>query len=440
MKYGPGKLMTIVWATCILTWTILPFQLTQNKFSILGLFIFFSFILFFLLGTYIRKIIKLKKSDLDWNNVSVLNANKILEFFSFIASLLLLIDYQGSNVFDLTETYKLRSDQADALLNASSSNSSIAFQIAFLIYPVGNVYIALKIIYEKNIAYFKLLLFGFLPIFLASFVMGGRVPIFYAAVIAFLSWRIRKNFNKELGHTPLISLKGNFKKVLITFVAVLLTCISVYYFAAVFFVRADVVGGSEGMFVIAEEVWGIKFTGAGSAILFTLFGNNAAFLIFIFSWYLVQGLLMSNILFINYDGPLQLGTYGIDIISAIVRRTNAEFLSSNFASLLDLGTYGFLPSAFGSLFVDFNYFSIVICFMWGWWAMGVHKKSQYGNLRSMLLVPFMVAGIFFSLINTPFGMTNGFITHIWLFVAFFLIRKTTTRGVSQKNANSASSI
>lgn len=417
--------MTIVWLTCILTWTILPFQLAQNKFSLLGLFIFFIFILFFLLGSSIRKIIKIKQSEINWKSVSIKNAGRILELFSLIASFLFLMDYQSSNIFDLTETYQLRSDQADGLLNATASNSSLAFQIAFLIYPVGNVYIALEIIYKKNIGYIKLVLFGFLPIFLASFVMGGRIPIFYATVIAFLSWRIRKNFARQLGHEISKSSKWNYKKVLISSLAVILICISFYYFAVVFFVRAEVVGGSEGMFVIAEEVWGIKFTGAGAEILFSFLGKDATFLLFIFSWYLVQGLLMSNILLINYEGPLQFGTYGIDIISAIVRRTNSGFLSKNFASLLDLGTYGFLPSSFGSLFVDFHFLSIIICFFWGWWAMGVHKKSKSGNLRSMLLVPFMVAGILFSLINTPFGVTNGFITHIWLFVAYYLIKKTT---------------
>jgi hypothetical protein len=434
MKLSPGKLMFLVWATCILTWSILPFQLTQNKFSILGLLIFFVFISFFLLGSYIRKLIKLKPSEQNWKSIAVKNASRVLELFSFFSSLLFLIDYQSSNIFDLTETYQLRSDQADALLNASSSNSSLAFQIAFLIYPAGNVYIALKIIYEKNISYIKLLLYGFLPIFLASFVMGGRIPIFYATVIAFLSWRIRKNYALQLGYETIQSSKWNFKKGLITSIALVMICISFYYFAAVFFVRAEVVGGSDGMFVIAEEVWGIKFTGIGSAILFSTLGNNGTFLLFIFSWYLVKGLLMSNILFINYDGPLQLGTYGIDIISAIVRRTNGAFLSKNFASLLDLGTYGFLPSAFGSLFVDFHFFSLIICFFWGWWAMGVHKKSKHGNLRSMLLIPFMVAGIFFSLINTPFGVTNGFITHIWLFVAYFLV-KNTSFNIPNSNLN-----
>ena len=226
--------MAFVWVICILTWAILPFQLAQKKISNLGLFIFFSFILFFLFGTYIRKKIKLKNSDLDWKNVSIVSASKILEFFSFIASLLLLIDNQGSNIFDLTETYKLRNEQADALLNASSSNSSIAFQIAFLIYPVGNVYIALKIIYEQKIPYLKVFFLGFLPIFLASFIMGGRVPIFYAAVIAFLSWRIRKNYTRQLGHTPLIASMGSSKKALITFVSVILICVSFYYFVEVF--------------------------------------------------------------------------------------------------------------------------------------------------------------------------------------------------------------
>jgi hypothetical protein len=105
-----------------------------------------------------------------------------------------------------------------------------------------------------------------------------------------------------------------------------------------------------------------------------------------------------------------------------MRRVNGDWLASNFSHLLNLGTYGFLPSAFGCLFVDFKYFGILICFAWGWWCKSVYFKMNSGNLRSMLLGPFMLNGIIFSLINTPFGFTNGFVTHLWLFIVYFMIK------------------
>lgn len=424
MKTSPGKLMFKVWLICITIWVILPFQLTGNGFPIDGLVTFVLFIGAFLLGSAIN--INEKKYQLvslKWKTIDFSQAEKVLTFFSIFASLLLIIDFRNRDILDLAESYQLRSDQADAILQGSSvSNSSIAFQLAFLTYPAAFVFIAFQVVYKKTINYIKLAFIGFLPIVLATLVMGGRAPIFYAFIIAFFAWRIRTNYSFELGHGMPKRIQWNRRNLVIASLVGIIFCFAVYYFALVFFVRAEVVGGSEGMFIIAEETWGVKFTGTFSNLYFTYLGKDACFLLFIFTWYAIQGFVMSNLLFAGYAGPMQLGTYGIDLASALMRRINGDWLASNFNHLLKLGTYGFLPSAFGCLFVDFKYLGILICFAWGWWCKSVYFKVKVGNLRSMILAPFMLNGIIFSLINTPFGFTNGLVTHLWLFIVYFLIK------------------
>ena len=47
-----------------------------------------------------------------------------------------------------------------------------------------------------------------------------------------------------------------------------------------FFARAESVGGSEGMFKVAETIWGIGFRGALSNFLFEIFSIDIIFIVF----------------------------------------------------------------------------------------------------------------------------------------------------------------
>ncbi len=426
MRTSPAKLMIIVWGICILLWIILPFRLSEKSFSSFGIFGFLLFFLFFLLGCWSTSI-KLSKKKVSKRIISSLkytNAYFLIKLFSIIASVFLFFSFDDRNVLNLNESYQFRSDQADALLNGMESSSSIFFQIAFLLYPAGFIYLVLHLVYEKFINFFSIFLFGFLPIILATLVMGGRFPILYAFAIAFYAWRIRKRSSVEFGHelavSKVIPTKKNSFAIYIFASIVLL--VALYYFSLVFFVRAETLGGSGIMFAFAEEVWGIKFDGLLSGLLFSVLGGDATFLLFTFAWYAIQGFVMTNFIFTSYDGPLQFGSYGIDIFSAIFRRIGGDFVTNNFSTLQNMGTYGFLPSSFGSLFVDFGFLGIIICFLWGRWSTLVYKKTKVGDVRSLILLPFMLAGILFSLINTPFGFTNGFITYLWLFLVYFMIK------------------
>ncbi len=418
-------MMFNVWGICILLWIMLPFNLVDKHLSIVGILAFLFFFFAFLIGCWSTsiQIVKPQIRRLFISGIKLKNATFILKLFSAISSLLLFLSLQDRNLLNLTESYQVRSDQAEALLNGLESASSIFFQIAFLLYPCGYIYIVLHLIYSKKISYLSIIVFGFLPIILAMLVMGGRFPILYAFAIAFFAFRIRKSKAVELGHdTSTRRIKIKKKNISIYFLVPIVLLVSLYYFSIVFFVRAESLGGSSVMFAFAEQVWGVQFNGLLSGFLFSLLGPDGTFLLFIFSWYAIQGFVMTNFIFTLYDGPLQFGSYGIDIFSAIFRRLSNSFVTDNFSSLLDIGTYGFLPSAFGSLFVDFGYLGIIVCFIWGRWSTLVYMKNKIGDIRSIILMPFMLSGILFSLINTPFGFTNGFITYLWLFLTYYMIK------------------
>ena len=132
---------------------------------------------------------------------------------------------------------------------------------------------------------------------------------------------------------------------------------------------------------------------------------------------------MSNQLFSAFDGPSLMGVYGLDIVSAIVRRLSPDMVSQGFDNLLSIGAYGFLPSAWGSLYVDFGIAGLLVCFLWGLGTATCYKKiAVEKNTRWLFLGPFISMGLFFSVINTPLGFSNGFVTHVWLFIVYFLIR------------------
>lgn len=272
----------------------------------------------------------------------------------------------------------------------------------------------------------KIVCLGFLPVLLAAMAQGGRAPLFLAFVIAYLAWRIRKTHRAgtwaaEPSPAPVPENSRTRFANRIAFVAGLVA--ATIYFAAIFLVRAD--SSPAGMLQAAEVNWGIGFRGFGGEMLLDVLGEQLTYLIFVFAWYLVSGLLMSNFLFTDYNGPAQFGIYGIDLGTALMRRIDANLVAQYFDTLMQVGTYGFLPSAFGCLYVDFSYFGLIICALWGYAAALVYRNAEIGiDVRWLLLVPFVTLGIVFSVVNTPLGFSNGFMIHVWLLVAFFLARRT----------------
>lgn len=428
MKFHPAALMLLVWTGCIAVFLILPFQLEGRNMSLYGFSVMALFIATFCIGALAASRPRKQLPQVSGQAIDFRLTDRVLIAAAVIAGLASIMDIQGHNVLDLAEAYQARSDRAGALLAGSQSASTIWFQIAFLTYPAGYVYLIREIAFRAKPVLWRVGAFGLLPVVLTSLAMGGRAPLFYALLMLVFGYLLRKRVFPELdqkkagpaakGPAPAFHL-GPGSKAGIGFAGML----AAFYFVQVFFARADVVGGVETMFGVAELGWGVSFNGPTSDIYYSLLGPDGTYLVFIFAWYLVQGLIMSNAIFTDYDGPMMLGSYGVDLVSALVRRLNGEFIADGFAVLLQMNTYGFLPSAFGSLFVDFKFFGLVPCLIWGWLAGKVYGEIKRGqDPRWLLFGPFITLGVFFSLINTPIGFSNGLVTHLWLIAAFVLAR------------------
>lgn len=431
MKLHPAALMLFVWLGCIAAFYILPFQLEGRVMTIYGFMILMLFIGVFCVGALAAARPQPQRPRPVNVVVDFQRTDRMLMAAGIIAILASLIDVQGRDVLDLADAYQVRSDRAGALLAGSQSDSSIWFQISFLTYPAGYVYIVREVAFRSRPALWRLAAFGIAPVLLTSLAMGGRAPLFYALVMLIYGFAMRKQLfqpaptgaptrSARLGPARRRPFKlGGLAKAGIG----LLVALSSIYFVQVFFARADVAGGVDGMFGVASTSWGVNFNGRFSGVLFTLFGSEGTYLIFVFVWYLIQGLVMSNAIFTDYDGSMLFGAYGIDLVAAVMRRVNGEFIANGYAVLLDMNTYGFLPSAFASLFVDLHFLGLIPCLLWGWLTGKVYANVKRGqDPRWLLMVPFVSVGIFFSLINTPIGFSNGFVTHLWMIAAFLTAR------------------
>jgi hypothetical protein len=421
MNRHPAVTMFLVWGLCIVAFGLLPFQLLERELTVQGAVIMVVFVAAYTVGTLLVPARKHNSLISEPIRIDASNAEALLMVASGLATVFFVLDASDKNLFDLAVAYELRSVTADALLKGETSNSSVWFQLAFLIYPAGYVYTAVHGLYAHKLQTWKIAIFGFLPIVLATVGMGGRMPIFYAVLVAWIVFKERKKYVNFYPQHPKIPVRRKWIVRLIWF------CVLIglfQYFAAVFMVRAALVGGSIEMFQVAEQRWGVGFRGPMSSTIFSMFGEDFTYLIFIFIWYLVQGVVMSNVLFTTYEGPLQMGTYGIDLMSAIMRRIDPQRVAEGFDSLLMLGTYGFFPSAWGSLYVDFGLFSLLFCIIWGVFSVLCYRRIVVQCRMDWLLVgPFVTIGILFSIINTPMGFTNGFVTHAWLLFAFLLLKR-----------------
>jgi hypothetical protein len=387
-----------------------------------------TFIGFYLFGTFLIATRQQASKIAPSISIDATKAETWLMVACLLATVFFVLDANDKNIFDLAVAYELRSGAADALLKADASSSSLWFQLAFLFYPAGYVFIAVHALYAPRLKIWKIAVVGLLPIILATLSMGGRNPIFYALIVVWLVFRERR----KMGHLGKQNKQISTRRKWFLRLAWLVVLVALFqFFVAVFMIRAEAAGGSAEMFMHAEKVWGVGFRGPMSGVIFAIFGEDITYLIFIFSWYLVQGFVTSNYLFSAYDGPLQIGAYGIDLFSALMRRLDPDRLAEGFNSLLTLGTYGFLPSAWGSLYVDFGFFCIIFCVIWGAFTALCYRRIVVQRRKDWLLIgPFVTIGIIFSVINTPLGFTNGFVTYSWLLGAFLLLKCHKVKAMS----------
>lgn len=418
MKYHPATLMIWTWLACAAAFLILPFQLVTRTVSLYGFVVLGLFIAAFIVGTLVGSPVlqqqPRRETAIDWRS-----ADRLMHAVALFAIAMFLVELARGDIFDLAGSYLARTDRATAVLFGSASESNLFFQLGFQTYPVGFVYIVRAIGFSRRPTLWRVGVFGLLPPLVASLAMGGRAPLLYVLLMFFFAFRVRRELF-PVDRRQAAPARRNWLLITVLGIAGLS---AMNYFAKVFIVRAEVGGGIREAFDHAALDWGISFDGYLAGPIGIVLGEGNTYLLFIFVWYLVQGLVIANTVFTDYAGPPHLGIYGIDLVTAVMRRINGDLVADRLLRLLDINIYGFFPSAFGSLYVDLKFLGLAVVAIWGWLAAVVYRNVRAGiDPRWLLLAPFVVFGIVFSLINTPLGFSNGLVTHFWLLVVFFTVR------------------
>lgn len=431
MIFHPATLMLRTWFACIALFVLLPFQLLGRDVSVLGYAILALFIASFVIGGFIaspamRHIAPVPKLPIDF-----LLVDRILVSAAALATVFLLLDLSQQGFLDLSSSFVERNDRATALLTGSADGGSLFFQMGFLLFPASYVYVFRVIAFEPRISLWKVALFGFFPPVLTGLTTGGRGSILYGLVIALLALNARRRI---LQTRTLITRQRRGWNPLSILLMVIVGLVALNYFVQVFIVRLEGFGGVENAMDHAAQDWGVSFEGGRATLMRNILGDGNTYLIFVFSWYIVQGLVISNEIFSFYSGPPALGIYGLDLVTAFARRINGDIVANRLFGLLDLNIYGFLPSAFGSFFVDLRYWAFPVVLLWGYLAGLIYKLTKLSvDARWLLGAPFVTSGIVFSVLNTPLGFNNGLVTHLWLIVALIASRTRHDNAVLTSN-------
>lgn len=423
MTLHPATLMVRTWLVCVLIFVVLPFDLVGREVTAYGFAILALFIGTFLAGGFtasppLQAMPPAIKAQIDLRLV-----DRFLIPASVLASASLLFDFSQQGFLDLSASFIERNNRATALMTGSDIGGSVFFQIGFLLFPAAYVYAVRVISLETKINFLKLGIYGFLPPVLIGLTTGGRGSLLYGLIICYFALRTRRRMMNSASRerkriNPLMLLLG-----------MVVGLVSLNYFVQVFVVRVEGFGGIENAMDHAARNWGVSFEGGRAAFMRSTIGEGNTYLVFIFSWYISQGLIISNEIFSFYTSPPAFGIYGIDLITALVRRIDGDIVASRLFGLLDLNIYGFLPSAYGSIFVDLRFWALPLVFLWGYLAGLVYRRGRESTeLRWLIAAPFITAGIIFSPLNTPLGFNNGLVTHLWLIVALLASRNVAGKG------------
>jgi len=417
MKWHPASMMLATWCFAVMLLYTLPFQLVGRTVTAYGFEILALLLVTFCGAALLASpwIQQRKSATLVAPSFKV--ADIVMMIVSLVAIFSSLLELYSGSGGDLSASWLVRDSRAGAMLSGSASESSLAFQIGFLTSPIAYAAIARHVIFDETIRFPRLLLIGFGPPAAAALASGGRGPLGFALVFFALAMMVRS----YIRHDPSRARKrASGRQIFFAAVIVIIFLMSLNYFVSVFAARQ---GGdiSEGMFDIVADRWGVTFGGPHADAMIAVLGEGNTYLIFLFSWYYIQGLVFSNILFTDYNGSPMWGLYGIELLLAAMRRINPEYVADRYAELNALDVFGFVPSAFGTFFVDLRWLCFVAVFIWGWLAGLVYKKCRTSqDARWLLVAPFVMQGIFFSTINSPLGLTNGLATLAWMILVFIL--------------------
>lgn len=424
MRWHPATMMFVIWAIGFLLLFGLPYHIVNREVSMFGYLMLLGGLCSFGLGALARSTGTPHSPGLVRRMPDFRTADLALAGVAVLAMIAFIIDLRLTGSADLTRGWEIRNERASAIISGEASGSSIAFQIGFLLTPVAYAIIAREIIFRPKLNPWRLALLGFGPLIVSSLSQGGRGPLLFGMTFAAFALMTKHDvFGRRRKRRRLSP-----RTLLLLLVAAVFSLAALNYFTAVFVLRAEGSGGAAGMLELSGDTWGVTFDGPVAEAMKNTIGIGTTYLIFVVVWYLVQGIVIANVLFTSYDGPAHYGIYGIELITATMRRVDPGLVSERLGAIDVYNVFGFLPSAYGSMFVDIGYFFFPASAIWGYVCGLVYFKSRRSaDARWLLAVPLIMQGIAFSLLNTPLGLTNGLFTHLWLLALCLLAKPRVDR-------------
>jgi len=426
MRWHPALMMIATWSLCAFLLFTLPLRIVDRDITVYGYLMMFLSILIFCVGSLLKTpLLRQRHAPFVYQTDFTL-ADRVIMVVAIIAIFASTFDLFAGSGGDLAAAWQIRSSRTTAIIDGTDSGSSLAFQLGFLTHPIGYVAIAREIIFERRPRFARLLLVGFGPLLMVSLSLGGRGPLLFSLVMSGLSFATRQFVFRDARRQ--LARKMSAQGLFVVLVSSVIFFASLNYFVQVFIVRAGGADAIGDIFARTGDTWGVAFDGPTAEWMKSVLGLGNTYLIFVFSWYLVQGMVIGNVMFTSYHASPMLGVYGIELLLSFSRRFGGSFVSQHFVELDRINTFGFVSSAFGTLYVDYWFFGFAVTLGWGYLAGLVYSKSRTSfDGRWLLLVPFFIQGILFSLINTPFGLSNGLTSYIWLFVIFRIAKLDKSR-------------
>jgi hypothetical protein len=338
----------------------------------------------------------------------------------------IVVDRLTSQGFSgLAALTELRYERAEDLLAASEISRGVLTYCGYLLYPALYLVVAIAICYYEALGSRGrlLLTLNMIGPFVLAVLFGGRSPIFVLFLIIAASCVVRR----LMGMRALPA--GAFLKVagiggVLGFVL---------YTNLIWFQRLELsVSTVNVLLAHAEKIWGIEPTLRFESWLGDM-GRQDLMVPFLGAWfYFFQGPSIFERLIAAGDYPVLYGGYHIDIVAAGFRLfpSTRVMLADGYASLLKANVYGFFPTAWGSLLIDFSYGAFPLIALWGGVCGTTYVRlRRYGRPGDAIYYVFLFYSILISPISAPFGLANSFVT--FLYFLGFKLWMTSSRQTAQ---------
>ena len=429
MPVHPGLLMSMYWLALYFVYLLAPIHQTP-KISALGFAFLFTHIVIFVFGATLCSRVSFVDSGKDSNNLVnyLFTKGSYSREFKLIRWVLLVGIFGGISSaygklsligdFSLAAVASLRIERAQNLLYAEEVKSGFVSIVAFFTYPAGFVgLVAIFLRYEVIPKSIRLLAGVYVSVvFLLAIIAGGRSPVLVLLLFLVITCYVRKRLGLRLLPDSRLLKIGVF----------LLFAMFISYSSLIWMVRTYVSNMNIDAFLLhADTVWGVQPSKWLISVSDSLGGPEFTQSIMSSIYYLTQNFsITERILDSRYEIVPLLGGYQIDLFAAILRAipSGSEFLANGNQILLDANIYGYFTGAWGSLFIDFGYFSLLVALVWGYFSGRSHRRFRNKpGLVSEIKYVFWIYAILISFVSPPFGFSNSFITFVWFMLFSFAL-------------------